>query len=366
MKILFAGMAKLKYMPYIRFYLNQIDCKEHEVHISYWDRDGKEDCEIDENISLHCFRCDMNDGDSLKKKMPRFLKYRKHLIRVIKKTKPDLLIVHYQTTGVIIYDYLTRKYKGNFILDYRDVTYERISFFKKMVAKLVDSSYATFISSNGFRPFLPKSEKIYISHNINKEELFNRAINLPKKNVSDKIRISFWGLIRHLAINKAIIEKIGNDDRFELHYYGRADGEMLTLLNNSVEKYSNVWYHGEYLANQRVDFAKNTDILHNIYDNGDKTAPIAMGNKFYDGLLFGVPQLCMRDSLMGTLCMQYQIGWACNPFDDDFADQLYNYYNALDRKVFQEASNKFLQDIMSDIRWGEKIVDDFLSGKGKM
>ncbi len=364
MKILLMGMAKLKYMPYIHFYLNKININDHEVHISYWDRDGKEDCAVDERIQLHCFRRDLNDSDSMKRKLPCFLKYRKHLKRVIKEVRPDVLIVHYQTTGVLIYDYLTKKYKGKYILDYRDVTYERISLFKKMVARLVDCSYATFISSDGFRKFLPESKKIYNSHNLIKADLENREAYLTKES-SDKIRIAFWGLIRHASINKIIIERLANDERFELHYYGRAQGQMLEILNASVKQYGNVFFHGEYLSEQRRDFARVTDIIHNIYDNNDKTMPIAMANKFYDGPVFVRPQLCARGSLMGDLCSKYGIGLACDPRDEDFADKIYNYYQSLNVDAFIEASDAFLEDVITDVEHEERIVASFFADERK-
>ena len=43
MKILLAGFAKIKYMPYVNFYLDNIDREKHEVHLVYWNRDLAEE-----------------------------------------------------------------------------------------------------------------------------------------------------------------------------------------------------------------------------------------------------------------------------------------------------------------------------------
>ncbi len=359
MKILFCGMAKLKYMPYMDFYLNKVDLSKDEVHILYWDRDGKEDGVPDKRINLHCFKCDIEDGESMKKKIPCFIKYRKFAKKILKDVKPDRIVVHYQNTGILIYDSLMKKYSGKYILDYRDVTYERISFFRKMVAKLVEHSFATFTSSDGFRKFLPESDKIHTSHNLIKSSLNSRDNIISGHTPSDKIRVAFWGMIRHVDVNSEIIRKLGNDDRFELHYYGRAQRQMLTLLNDSTNKYKNVFFHGEYLPEERYEFAKHTDLIHNIYDNNDKTMPIAMANKFYDGPVFGIPQLCVKGSYMGKLCEKYGIGLACDPYEDNFADSLFDYFSNIKPETFEQNSKEFLEHVMKEIDSGEKVLSDF-------
>ncbi len=365
MTILLLGMGKLKYMPYMNFYLEQIDTHQDDVHILYWDRDGKEDQKMDSDITLHCFRADMYDGESILHKMPKFLKYRHYAKKLIKKIKPDLLIVHYQNTGILIYDLLRKKYRGRYILDYRDVTYERVSFFRKWVAKLVHHSYATFTSSDGFRVFLPKSDKIYTSHNIIYDSLDKRNNIICNRTSSNKIRVAFWGMIRHKALNEQIIQKLGGDERFELHYYGRAQGEMQSLLTDSIKKYDNVFFHGEYLPEERYEFAKRTDLIHNIYDNNDKTMPIAMANKFYDGPIFGIPQLCVKGSYMGELCEKYGIGLACDPYSDDFAQSLYSYCLDLEKNTFNHNSQEFLSYVIKDVESGEKIIKNFFDVRGE-
>ena len=71
---------------------------------------------------------------------------------------------------------------------------------------------------------------------------------------------------------------------------------MLSMLEEAMKTYDNVFFHGEYSAADRLNMAKNTDIIHNLYDKTDKTSHIAMGNKYYDGPLFSLPQLCTTDS----------------------------------------------------------------------
>ena len=60
-----------------------------------------------------------------------------------------------------------------------------------------------------------------------------------------------------------------------------------------------------------------------------------MGNKYYDCLIFRIPQLCMTDSYMGKSVSKYKVGIECNPDDDDFIDKIYTYYNSLIEEDFE-------------------------------
>ena len=57
MKILIIGFAKIKYMPYINFYLDNIDREKNDVHIIYWNRDlQEENLDSLKGITLHEFK----------------------------------------------------------------------------------------------------------------------------------------------------------------------------------------------------------------------------------------------------------------------------------------------------------------------
>lgn len=360
MKIAVLGFTKIKYLTYMHFYLNQIDMSQDDVHLIYWLRDHNPDSALPIGVTGHAFDCPMSDAIPLTKKLPKILKYGNFAKKIIKDIKPDFLIVLHSTTGISIYSLLKGKYKKKYIFDYRDVTYERKSFYKKMVGKIVDNSALCFTSSDGFRRFLPKDATILNSHNISNIEFHEAAEKQYSAEKSTPIRVSFWGLIRNRAINQVMIDRLGGDERFELHYYGRAQGAMLEFLNESTEKYKNVFFHGEYAPTDRMEMAKNTDIIHNLYNITDKTSHIAMGNKYYDGPLFYLPQLCTKGSLMGSLCTKYGIGFECDPADDDFADKVYEYYMSLDCNTFKENCEKEFIRVMNEVEIGNTKIKEVI------
>lgn len=363
MKILIMGFSKIKYMPYINFYLENINADENDVHLLYWNRDLKaEDVSALTNIELHEFCCFQSDDVSKLSKIGSFIKYRKFALKILNREQFDLIIVLHSLTGVLISDKLKKKYSGKYIFDYRDSTYEIFAPFKRNIGNLVKHSYATFVSSDAFRRFLPGnlSDKIYTSHNLLTDSLNHRYEKEKYGVPSDKIRIAFWGFIRHEEINREIIKKLSGDNRFELHYYGREQRIALNLMEYAAQiGAENVFFHGEYKPEDRYTFVRNTDLIHNIYK--DNNMMLAMGNKYYDGLIFYIPQLCMKGSFMGENCSEKGIGLECDPYDSDFKEKIYMFFNALNYTKFRNRCDEELTRVVNEYNDAKELCRRILS-----
>lgn len=360
MKILIMGFTKIKYMPYMNFYLDNIDKAKHEVHILYWNRDLQdEDLTKYQGCVFHEFKCHQEDDVSKSSKIKSFLKFRKFAKKILTSGNYDFLFVLHSLTGVLVADILKRHYCNKYIFDYRDSTYEDFSPFKRVVASITRNAYATFVSSDAFRCFLPADceDRIYTSHNLLLDSLEHRDEKTLHGISSDKIRIAFWGFIRHEDINKEIIRKIAADSRFELHYYGREQQVALNLKAYASElNATNVFFHGEYTPEQRYEFVRQTDIIHNIYY--DANTMLAIGNKYYDGLIFRIPQVCMPDSFMGKCVHRAGVGFLLDPASDTFANDIYTKYQNLDTTVFYDACEKELNRVLDEFKNGEQIISD--------
>lgn len=359
MKILVVGFTKIKYMPYLHFYLDELDNK-HKVDLLYWNRDLQSDVKISGVNKNYVFSEYIEDSYPIFKKIPKFIRYRRYLLNILKCNNYDKIVVLHSTPGVLIYNYIIKKYKNRYILDYRDVTYERINIYKNIISKLVLNSYCTFVSSKGFVHFLPKTNKILYSHNITTDLLNYKNLRSNSLRMYKPIKISFWGFIRQVEVNKNLITALGNDDRFEIHYYGREQAEA-KQLKDIVKRngYTNIFFHGEYYPEDRYNFAMNTDILHNIYSFG-KTEGIAMGNKYYDGLVFSIPQLCNKDTLMGNLVKNKGIGMECDMTSLTLANDIYIYYTHLNWEDFEKNCDIELKKIISEWNEGKKKIKHFL------
>lgn len=358
MKILVMGFTKIKYMPYMNFYLENIDRDSNDVHVLYWNRDLQlENVSSLGGVTLHEFYRKQDDDVAKISKIGSFIRYSRYVRKVICQEKFDFIIVLHSLPGVLIQDVLLKKYKGRFIFDYRDSTYESIPPFKKLVGRLVEASCVTFVSSDAFRRFLPEEceKKIFTSHNLLMDSLKHRAEKAKYGTNSGKIRIAFWGFIRHEEINREIIKKIALDSRFELHYYGREQQVALNLKTYVKEICAkNVFFHGEYKPEDRYEFVQNTDIIHNIYK--DANTMLAMGNKYYDGLIFKIPQLCMKGSFMGERASNAKIGLECSPYSERFLDDVQAYIEDLDYEEFCDNCEKELVKILKEIEKGVSAI----------
>lgn len=269
----------------------------------------------------------------------------------MKQEQFDFVIFLHSLSGILIKDRLK---KQQYIFDYRDSTYEANMLFRHMIHSLVNGSYATFISSQGFLSYLPQTDKVYISHNLLLDSLKHREY---QKILSEKIRICFWGHIRNVSVNKLLIEKIAKDDRFELHYYGREQGAAIALKEYCQENsLSNIFFHGEYEPSERYNFVKATDFIHNIYD--DSNMQIAMGNKYYDGLIFKIPQLCTVGSFMGAQVQEKGVGIAVDPGDDALLSKIYDFYISLNRTVFEDNCETELKRVLAQYEVGQRLIGE--------
>lgn len=354
MKILIIGFAKFKYMPYINYYTDNIDLTENELHIVYWNRDGGDDI-LPENSGIHLYEFKEIQPDDVKKqkKILNFLKFRKFTSEIIKKERFDRIIVIQSVTAVLFYDLLTKKYPGRYIFDYRDVTYESFAPYKKAIAGIVDNSLFTLISSDAFRRFLPQSEKIHTTHNFTEKALEHRLA--AHKNGSAPIRLRFWGFLRHEDLNKKIVAALANDSRFELHYHSPEQAAEPPLREYAAALGAkNIFFHGGYLPDERFDFAKETDILLNMFEND--TTVYAVGNKFYDGLIFRLPVICTAGSFMAELAEKYGTGLAADPNSPALADDIYRYYTSLDFDAFSTACDAALEKITAQAQDAAKCL----------
>ena len=357
MNILILGFSKIKYMPYLRFYLEHMDRSAHRLHLVYWNRDGREERLAGlEGVALHEFAACQYDSMPTGRKLWNFLGYRRFVAKLIRRERFDRVVVLHSLPGILTYDLLKRRYRGRYLFDYRDITCERVLLYRRMIHGLVRDSWATFVSSNGFRNLLPRTPNIYTSHNIAPGDLSRGETGEPVP--SEKIRVCFWGFIRDEKVNLQMIDRFSRDDRFELHYYGREQRVACELKAHAGKIGArNVFFHGEYAPEEKYGFVRSTDLIHNVF-SGEKMLP-AMSNKYYDGVVFGIPQLCMKGSVMAQRAEARGIGIGCDPWDENFTGVVYRYYTSLSRPELEQACRREAETVLKEYQAGGSIVARF-------
>ena len=177
----------------------------------------------------------------------------------------------------------------------------------------------------------------------------------------DPIRIRYWGLIRYADTNIKIINQIKNDPRFEFHFHGRVQGEAEIIQRYCKEnEVNNVFFHGEYKPDDRIKFAMETDLIQNAQDY-DEITKNAVSNKFYDGPIFYIPQLCTKQSYMGSCLDKYGIGLPIDVDKDDFVTTVCQYLENLDSLSFSKRCDEFIENVLEEYRKGLEVLDKALN-----
>lgn len=349
-------IGDLKYCPYLSNYTKILEENNIDYEVLYWERST-----TDKDIPDHYipFKYESKLNQSLFSKAKDFLRFRFWLKKRLTSKKYDKLILLSTLSGMIIPDVLKR-YTGKYIFDVRDYSYESNSIFKNIESKIIENSYFTAISSDAFRNFLPQSEKYILNHNINLAVNQNRNYTTKMRNT---INLVFAGTLRYFEHQKKIIDKLANDNRFNIIFHGT--GPEYEQYKEYVEtgRIKNMILTGEYSEEAKENLYQEADLLNNSYDNqeGNLETKYAVSNKFYDGIIYKIPQLVETNSYKEELINKYNIGIALDVNEEKFADLLFDYYQSINVDNFNAETNALYQSIMGEQKKYYKKITDFIN-----
>lgn len=364
MKVLIISGAALRLTPYAQLYIDAAKKYGHSITILVWERSNEPDKIVDSSINVIRFKSLLDDSESKINKIRPFLSFRKFLRYNIVNNNPDFIVSLDTQFSVLINSLIRKKYKNKYIYDMRDMSFEHIFLYRKIVAKIVDASKYTFVSSDDYRRFLPLSSKIFTFHNYQKSELQYIGLRNNILRNQKKIRISFWGMIREVELNLRFISCIKNDERFIVNYYGSATSESKRLNEYcETEHVSNVVFWGAYSNEKKHSFVSNTDLILNLHYNKRKQfGSPEMGNKFYDGIIYEIPQICSKNTFMGNYAEKYQVG-VCIELNENLGDNLWNYYNSIEWEQFSENCCSIRDCIIEQQEKSLKLLDNIFSNE---
>ena len=337
MKVLLVLSDNIYLTPYLNFYtslLNEIDC---EYKVLYWDKNDNEPTRED-NYIRYKYKANNKAG-----KVKGYIYFRKFILAAIEREHFDVIIPLHSILLFILYDVLKGKYKGCYVIDIRDYSYERFGIFRKIEDVLTKQSIINIVSSRGHFNFLPKGE-YYVTHNIPR---MNCDEYRQFENPSDRpINLSFIGLIRFMDQNKRIIDFFKSDSRFHVNFIG-TNAEYLNAYCNHVNA-KNVTLIGTFDASKTLGFYKETDAILNLYGNHTPLLDYALSNKLYYAATLYKPILVCEDTYMEEVSQRCRIGFTLTMKDAEEKDQLYKYITELDRTVFIKSCDRFMRDSIEE------------------
>lgn len=347
--------ASLGMLPWNYFYLDEFLNNECEVTVISWNREGIGNENIDGRIILKEYRESIDNSISKIKKIQPFYRFRRFAAKILRDEDFDLVVFSTLQIALLFYDMLLRKYKGKYIYDVRDPWFESKAFIHEMSDHIVKNADTVFISSEAFKKWLPEDEKIVVTHNVRFQDCEKYEYELSNTEIErkDVIRIVFWGITREVKTNIKFIDVIANDPRFQLEYYGVLLEESKAIFEYCKDKgIRNVAYKGTFPKDGRVQIARNTDLIHDIYMGEKENYDTRVFNKYYDGIVFEIPQITYCGGFTGECVEQYGVGVSISLSEGD-ADRIYKYYKSINRELFHQncvAEQRRIQREMDNAR----------------
>lgn len=352
-------LLDLDFAPFVKRYCNILDKIDEKYEIVTWNRMSSKKYK---NVISFDKKAEL--GDSKIKKIFDFFAYSKFLNKVLSEKSYDRVIVLTTLTGFLCFKSIVFKYRNKYIFDIRDYTYEKYFLFRCIEKAIIRNSYFTVISSKGFEQFIPNYEKYIICHNFLPEEIERAEINgnnKPYFSSKDKIIISFIGAVRHLELNKKMLDIFGDDSRFELRFHGY--GVSYDALKNYVEekKYSNVMLTGKYDRSDKDALMKGVSLINGYYDEYNIANKTAVSNKYYDTLIYKIPFWGNPRCFIGEDANQKGIGIA-EYLDDSIKDKIYTTLKNFDYDTFSKCCEEELRIVLKEDREFVKKVEKFING----
>ena len=341
-KFCFVLLDSINRTPYIKKYIEACD---FSYDIVLWDRTHNSD-------SCGAQKCFYFQTEILasgfKEKLQKakaYIQFSRYIRNVLTENDYDGVFVFAANTACLCASILLRKYKGKYILDFRDYWQEKHKLLYNIEKKLLNHCYTAVISSRAYETFLPPYN-YYMSHNsqfLDKthiEHFRNREKN------KERLIMACIGGVKYPEYDRLVIDYFANDPRFELRYIGRGY-EVLTNYCR-YKQYTNVLISGEFPISKTMDKYENVDIILNMYGNHTPKLDYALSNKLYFSAQLGMPILVCPDTYMAEVVAKHGTGFVVDILNPTDKDSVYERYLQIDWKSFYACCDGFLDEIKED------------------
>ncbi len=333
MKILIIAFNNLCKSPYVNIYSDF--CKEHNIEheIIVLNRSN-----LQESAQVPLISIPWNPACY---KMRNFLTFRKEVICQLKQTKPDFVIVLTTMPAVLLSGYLGVHYKGKYLIDIRDYTYEKFLPYYLLETLAIKNAAMNVISSPGFRNFLPNAD-YDLCQNVNAAYAQDGGYKF-NCTPSEYITIGYVGSIAYKKQCMKLIHLVERDDRFKFNFYGDEGAD--TQISDYLAEHpcDRIKCFGCYQPEDKLNILKKVNILFNAYGCGNKLLDYALSNKLYDSFYMRIPLLTSPNTAMSEEAGEFS-------YDIDLENEtslngLYNWYCGIDGKSFEHYSVKYLEKV---------------------
>lgn len=347
-------LGDLRYCPYLTRYTERLKAAGAEFEVLFWNRGGFQ-LDLEPNYKY----CPITSPDSLPKarKLIDFYGFRRWVKQQLKQSKPEG-VVFLSTLSAMILNDVAAAYKGRYIYDIRDLSYEHISFYKALETRIIHESFFTAISSKGFQSFLPEHDYV-IAHNFNRNDMQEHYAFTRRE---EPLQIVWNGMVRFFDYQKRYLDQLKNDSRFELVYHGSGTELETYKAYCGANDIRNVRFTGGYDNRDKAKLICPAAFLNNAYGGvGGDNLRCAISNRYYDSMIYHIPQIVETGGFKAGEVERHGIGLAVEP-GPGLPERLYDYYQTLDADAFNAACDRALQEVLEEDDRYVARIDAFIEG----
>lgn len=318
-----------------------------------WDRDGS-----DASAPIRFCSNGVNLENSLLKAVS-YVKYSQFIKRIVLANKYDRLVVSGPHLAILLSSFLCKKFKGRYILDYRDISVEQKPLLRNIYSKALVNSFCNVVSSPGFKKYLPQEYKYLISHNFDVEAAAaSLKSDYPTFNAGSTFDILTIGYIRNYSSNVKLLQSLGGNDDYRLTFAGRGDADASLKEYALSHNMGNVEFTGFYKEENEAEIVKKCNFINIFFPNDIKHSTI-MSNRFYLALIHKKPMIVTAGSIQAAFVREYALGIIvedCGNLDAEIKKFILSF----DYVSFCERCNKLLSLFIEDYRLLMRTIDSFM------
>ena len=346
MKVVLICPSNMLVMPYVTNYVDILKSSKADYTIINWDRLCLE------NESEFTFR----DGKKgLQRSFSDYCRYSKFITAHLNKIQYDKVVVFGLQLSFFLSALLQNRFAGNYILDVRDRN-KIINFLN--LKKIIKNSSFVVISSNGYKKWMPPSDKYIINHNtrISSIEEIKPANSID---INKPIHIGYIGAPRDYRINAKLIKALIDSKRIKLFFHGAGviNDRIETLIGANNVK--NVFQTGKYEKDQEEKLYMNEDLINVLRYNDSINNSTALPNRIYTSAIYGKLLLAFKGTYLAEVVKEYGLGLVLESFKDA-EDQIFNYIKEFNISNFDEGRKRFLLNVINENTTFKHCVTDFI------
>lgn len=336
--------------PYLSIYTRLFDEYGVSYDIISWDREGRQEV----GIQYHYPERSRN----LLSVFWSYINYARFLKKTIKCNCYDGLVVFTPQVGIFFSTFLEKNYKGRYIFDYRDLSIEQKSLFKKPFCKVLSNSYANVISSPGFKRYLPSGFDYIVSHNFN-ADLVRKSIsvNTVPYELNEESILTIGAL--RMDMNPQVMDALGNVRGFTLSFVGKGISEEYLKSYAKSKGYKNVEFTGYYQKEDEPKIYEKHSMVNIVYPLIPSHIS-AISNRFYNSLIYKRPMIVSGGTIQGDYAKKYGVGLVIADCTN-LKENILNYRKEFDFNKYVQKCNSLLASLLEDNEMFEQRIKEFMS-----